>query len=187
MRAFFVIFLIVLFNLNTQGQVSDGSLNNTSDTFVLNDSIEVSVGDTILIDIPASADFLFVSRKKKKLGLSKLSQIGDIGSAVGGTLGTIGAATGSIGTLKTGIEIMNAGSVARSVGMTSEAIERLDVSKKAKKIIGTKAVVQELQPTGDENESFVKAIVANSEKMKELYEVSIAPAIYTGEIYILNN
>ena len=25
------------------------------------------------------------------------------------------------------------------------------------------------------------------EKMKELYEVSIAPAIYTGEIYILKN
>ena len=183
MKTLLSAFLLVAFiSFNANSQVSEGMRKSGGATFILNDSTEIFLGDTILIDLPATNDFLFVSQQKKKFGLSKLSKLGDLGSAVGGTLGTIGAATGSLGTLRTGVEIMNAGAVARSVGMTSEAIENLAVSKKAKKIIGTQAVVESFHPA-DGDEDYIKALVVN-EKENKRFEVILAPAIYTGEIYL---
>ncbi|MCL4639333.1 MAG: hypothetical protein M5Z89_10125 [Olivibacter sp.] len=164
-------------------QITDGILQNN--TFTLNDSIQVSVADTILIDLPAGHDFLFIEQQKKsKFSLSKLTKIGDVGSAVGGTLGSLGAVTGSLGTLNTGIKIMNTGAVARSVGMTSEAIENLDVSSKAKKLVGMKVIVEKLIPADAKGESFVTAILVNAQKSKDRYQVKLTPAILTGEVYI---
>lgn len=158
------------FSLNADGSLSIG------------DDISVRTGDTLTINVPMSEDFIFVE-PKKKMGLGKLTKIGNIGGDIGSAVGSIGAIGGSVGALKTGMDIMHAGNVVYSAGSAAEGIADLNLSKKAKKLVGKKLVVVSIENPQDAAMGMVSAVAKEADG-KKVYDVSLLQAFYTGEILV---
>lgn len=158
------------FNLNADGSLSIG------------EDISVCAGDTLTINVPISEDFTFVEPKKKG-GLGKLTKIGNIGGNIGSAVGSLGALGGSVGALKTGMDIMHAGNVVYSAGSAAEEIADLNLSKKAKKLVGKKLVVVSIENPQDAAMGIVSAVAKEADG-KKVYDVSLLQAFYTGEILL---
>lgn len=162
--------------------------NETEIVSVTLDSGYVSAGDTLIINLPATKDFITVQRNKKKIGLGKLTDIGNLGSTVGGAVASVGVLTKSTGAVSAGLDIMTSANVASSIGMTSDAIDRLDVSKSAKKLIGKKIVVDKIYRDELESEEnpYATYAIGNLEGTKKEYKVMIYPATATKEVIVIN-
>ena len=154
----------------------DGSINFGAD-------ISVGMGDTLTINVPAAGDFAYVTQQKKKSGLGKITKIGNIGGHIGSAVGSLGALGGNLGALKTGIDIMQAGDVVYSSGRAAEEIADLNLSGKAKKLVGKKLVIVSIQRPQDAAMGMVGA-VAKEVDGKKLFDVALMQAFYTGEILV---
>ena len=88
--------------------------------------------------------------------------------------------SGSIGAIKAGGDIANAGAVVTSVGSTGEVLEKIDISGKAKKLSGSELVIEDF-PKSDDSEGMIYAI-ARLNGGKTRYKVSIIQAYLTKEI-----
>lgn len=157
------------------------SLNPDGSLSVIED-ISVRAGDTLTINVPMSENFMFVEPKKKG-GLGKLTKIGNIGGNIGSAVGSLGALGGSVGTLKTGMDIIHAGNVVYSTGSAAEEIADLNLSKKAKKLVGKKLVVVSIENPQDAAMGMGSAVAKEADG-KKVYDVSLLQAFYTGEILL---
>lgn len=180
MKSLFIILTLIVSTITVDAQEL-----KDENTLILNDSTTLTVEDQLIVNLPYSYDFVSVEEVKKGFNMKSLAKIGNIGSAVGGTLGSIGAATGKIGVLSTGVEIMNKANVATSIGMTAEAIEELQVSKKAKQIISKKMQITEFKKEGNSEVGYAYYAIANILGDKKKYKIDIEPAIRTNEILVI--
>lgn len=147
------------------------------------DSLMLKVGDDLIIGKPAAYDFVNIEEQKSKLSFGKIANIA--GSA-GTALGLAGAETGSIGAMKTGLTAMNTVSTVSSIGMTADAINALNVSDKAKQIIGKKFRILKFKQEGNNKRGFhYYAIVAGEGKTN--YKIEIIPAIQSKEVIGINS
>lgn len=181
-KIFFLVTALVL----VTGSISAQHMAD-KDTFMLNDTTKVVVGQELLVNIPFNNSFDFLNIKKAKgFSLGKISKIADVGGALGSTLGTVGMATGNIGTLGTAIDIMNTANVASSIGMTAEAIDALNVSPDAKDIISKKLKVIKIDKKGSDKKGYAYTAVVVVSGTDKKYQVDLEPALRTKEVLILS-
>ncbi len=113
-----------------------------------------------------------------------MGKIANIASSAGGAIVGLGGQTASIGTMTTGIKVMQTAGTAASVGFTVDAINAMNISDQAKSIVGKKMRILKFKKEGNEKrgEHFY-AIVAGEGKHD--YKIEIEPAITSGEVLIL--
>lgn len=177
--------LFLIFSLFVTATAINAQELKDEKTLVLNDSTTINVGDEFIVNLPYTYDFVSIQEAKKGFSMKNLAKIGNVGSAIGGTLGSIGAATRNIGVLSTGVEIMNKASIATSIGMTAEAIDQLQVSKGAKQIISKKMRVIEFKKEGSQEDGYAYYAIANINGDKKKYKVELEPALRINEIILV--
>lgn len=153
------------------------------ETFQVNDSLTLKVGDDLIIGKPAAYDFVNIEEEKKKFGIGKLASIaGAAGTAVG--LG--GAMVGGASTVAASGKILEGAATASTVGMTAEEINSLNISDKAKQIIGKKFRILKFKEEGNEKRGYhYYATVAGEGKTN--YKIEIIPAIQAKEVIGINS
>jgi len=146
------------------------SIEEKDGVLVLNNHIEIKRGDLIQIFLPVFGhkDFQYVYRKKSGI---TAGLVAGIAGAVGMGTMALGVAGGSLGAVKTGLQVTAIGYGADAVGQ----IQNLKISKSAKKIAGKK---MEVLSWGADDGGYV--ILAKFGKKK--YNIVIREAIMTGEI-----
>jgi hypothetical protein len=176
------VFLSMIFLFTLASLLSAQMLVN-SETLKVNDSTILMVGNDILINKPIGFDFVNIEEVKKS-GFN-IGKLANIGSAVGSTIGIAGANASNVGAMTTGIKVMQTASVASSIGWTQEAINALNVSDKAKSIVGKKMRILRFKKEGNEKrgEHFY-AITAGEGKQD--YRIEVEPAIENGEILMIH-
>ena len=152
------------------------------ETLQVNDSITLHVGNDILINKPQSFDFVNVEELKK--GGFSLSKIANVAGSAGGALVGLGGQTASIGTMTTGIKVMQTAGTAASVGYTVDAINAMNISDQAKSIVGKKMRILKFKKEGNEKRGEHYYAIAAGEG-KHDYKIEVAPAITSGEILII--
>lgn len=178
------LFLIVFFGLSASTVTKAQQMLN-KDTFQFNDSTQVSVGQEILVNLPYNNSYDFINVKKSKgLSLGKISKIGNLGGAIGGTLGAVGIATGNVNAMGTAIDVMNAAEVASSVGITADAINSLNVSSEAKDIISKKLTIIKIEQKGSAKKGYAYSAIAVVSGTDNKYQLDLEPAIRTKEVLI---
>jgi len=152
------------------------------DTFVM-DSVTIHVGDDLTIGTPSQYDFVNIQESKRGMGLGKIANVaGNAGLATA----LLGVETKSVGTLMTGAKVLEGAGTLASVGMTADAIAKLNVSNEARKIIGKKFRVMRLKQEGSKKRGeHYYAIVAGEGHTN--YKIELPPAIQSNEILAVNN
>lgn len=145
----------------------DGSL-------VINDSITVSKGGEIMVNLPFDKeDFQFVERRKS--GLAKIAK--EAAGAVSSGAFAVGIGGGSISTMNGAVRVMRK---ADAIYYGADALERIDelpISKDAKKIAG-----KYMQVLGWRKEGNFHILTTKISKRK--YEVYLEAAYVTREIIL---
>src|SRR5690606_41345103 len=81
------------------------------------------------------------------------------------------------------LDIIHAGNVVYSTGSAAEEIADLNLSKKAKKLVGKKLVVVSIENPQDAAMGMGSAVAKEADG-KKVYDVSLLQAFYTGEILL---
>lgn len=179
--------LLVLFVLLGNRALAQNHDSFNGGTYQINDSIAVVIGDTLTANLPLGGlpDFSFiVPHKKGRFKLAKLGQIGGVAGSVGSAVGSIGGMTGSLGTVRAGIGIMNTGGLASSVGMAADAIDKLEVSKSAKKLIGKTLVITGYEQDPQSDGFPIVYAIMKLENSNKRYKVCLIQAVMSNEILI---
>ncbi|WP_447639927.1 MULTISPECIES: hypothetical protein [Chitinophagaceae] len=151
-------------------------------TFQVNNSLTLKIGDDLVIGKPAAYDFVNIEEEKNKFSFGKIA---NIAGAAGSAVGLAGVQTGSIGAMETGIKAMNTASTVSSIGMTADAIKSLNASDKAKQIIGKKFRILKFKEDGNEKRGYhYYAVVAGEGKTN--YRIEVIPAIQSQEVVGVN-
>lgn len=153
-----------------------------NDTFVLNDSITIKVGDDLTIGKPSDFEFVNITQSKHGFGLGTIA---NAAGSVGSSVGLLGAESGHLKTAMTGIKVMNTANTVSNVGGTADAIAALNVSNQAKEIIGKKFRILRFKDEGNERRGHhVYAFVAGEGKTN--YKIELYPAIESQEVIAVN-
>jgi len=151
-------------------------------TFVLNNKTTIKVGDDLTIGRPADYDFINITPSKHGFGLGAIA---NAAGSVGSSVGLLGAESGHLKTAMTGIKVMNTANTVSNIGESADAIAALNVSNKAKEIIGKKFRILRFKDEGNERRGHhVYAFVAGEGKTN--YKIELYPAIESQEVIAVN-
>ncbi|NJB82813.1 hypothetical protein [Wenyingzhuangia aestuarii] len=150
------------------------SIKNVNNTLVLNEEYKLTIGDSILIYLPASEDFLFVKKKKSLLSAKLVGKVA--GVVESGAMVALGTSTTSIEGLTKTLKVINTAQTIQYGADALEKINDLDISKKAKKIAGKKAEVLGWDSTNN---------IIDVKVGKKKYEIHLQEAIVTKEIKLI--
>src|SRR5699024_10946251 len=150
------------------------NVKDNGNELIINDSLIVCKGGTIKINLPFSRkDFQFV--KKKKSGFGKIAK--DAAGAVSTGALAVGLGSNSIGTLGGAIKVMNKADAVYYGADALEQVDKLPISKNAKKLAG-----QEMEVLKWERDQGMHIIIAKFGKKK--YEINLEAAYVTQEILL---
>lgn len=150
------------------------NVKDNGNELIINDSLIVTKGGTLKINLPYSRkDFQFV--KKKKSGFGKIAKQA-AGAVSTGAL-AVGLGSNSIGTMGGAIRVMQKADAVYYGADALEQIDKLPISKDAKKIAG-----QEMEVLKWEKDEGMHIITASFGKKK--YEITLEAAYVTHEIII---
>lgn len=150
------------------------NVKDTGNELIINDSLIVTKGGILKINLPYSRkDFQFV--KKKKSGFGKIAKQA-AGAVSTGAL-AVGLGSNSIGTMGGAIRVMQKADAVYYGADALEQIDKLPISKDAKKIAG-----QEMEVLKWEKDQGMHIITASFGKKK--YEINLEAAYVTQEIII---
>ncbi|MXV38305.1 hypothetical protein GO491_06385 [Flavobacteriaceae bacterium Ap0902] len=143
---------------------------------LINDHDWLDKGDKIQIFLPVSGrDFLFVNRKKSKLGTQL---IGGVADAVGSGAVAVGLGSSNIKVMQGAIKVMHGAHAVERGADALEKINDLDISKDAKKIAGKEA---EILDWDFEEEGYLLEVKIGKKK----YEIDLEEAITTQEVKLI--
>lgn len=149
-------------------------VKDTGDALVVLDSIHIKKGDDIQIYLPTyDKDFYFVEQKKGLLNAAKIA--GAAAEVVGTGAVAVGLGSGNISTLSKSLNVLQKTSAIKYGTDAIDKVDKLPISKKAKRIAGKKMEVLEW-----ENDNGVHVITAQLGKKKYLIELENAYII--GEV-----
>lgn len=149
-------------------------VKDTGDALVVLDSIHIKKGDDIQIYLPTyGKDFYFVEQKKGLLNAAKIA--GAAAEVVGTGAVAVGLGSGNISTLSKSLNVLQKTSAIKYGTDAIDKVDKLPISKKAKRIAGKKMEVLEW-----ENDNGVHVITAQLGKKKYLIELENAYII--GEV-----
>ncbi|HBR12119.1 MAG TPA: hypothetical protein DD740_07915 [Chryseobacterium sp.] len=172
MKKNFICAVLIFLSATLSAQLAVTSIQNNQTELVVNDSIKLQKGSSILINLPAGKDFVFVKQKKSGLNAKLLGKVANI---AGTGAAAVGIGSGNVKTLSSAIKVMN---TARAVQYGSDALDKiqdLPISNEAKKIAGTKMEILDWEFTDD---GYI--ITAKSDKKK--YEIYLQEAAIAGEV-----
>lgn len=150
------------------------NVKDDGNELIINDSLIVRKGGIIKINLPFSRkDFQFV--KKKKSGFGKIAK--DAAGAVSTGALAVGLGSNSIGTLGGAIKVMNKADAVYYGADALEQVDKLPISKNAKKLAG-----QEMEVLKWEKDQGMHIITAKFGKKK--YEINLEGAYVTKEILL---
>lgn len=180
----FVFFIGIGFAQEPSDEEIEQTMNNLREHFkvkekdgnlIILDSIELKKGDKIMINKPFMKDFSYIKRDAQ--GMKMLNKVADYAGVAGVATGVVGWYAKDLGTLRTSSEILNHSHQARNVVWTSSEINRLNASKKAKKIIGEDFIVEEWNIDSDALGAYLKGTINNKR-----YKIQVVLATMAGEI-----
>ncbi len=149
-------------------------VEDTGDALVILDSIHIKKGGNIQIHLPMyDKNFYFVEQKKGLLNATKIA--GAAASAVGTGAVAVGLGSGSFSTFSKAMNVWQKSTAIQYGADAINQVEKLPISKKAKRIAGKKMEVLEW-----ENDNGVHVITALLGKKKYLIELENAYLI--GEV-----
>ncbi len=152
------------------------SIKNIDNSLLLNEKYKLSIGDDILIYLPASEDFLFVKKKKSLLNAKLVGKLA--GVVESGAMVALGTSTSSVEGLTKTLKVINTTQTIQHGADALEKINDLNISKKAKKIAGKKAEVL----GWDSTNNIIEVKIG-----KKKYEVQLQQAIATSEIKLIHS
>lgn len=186
MKTSFIFLLILFFSFSSYSQIYSTSdfedqeelavygVKDKGNELIINDSIVIRKGENIKINLPYSRkDFQFV--EKKKSGFGKIAK--DAAGAVSTGALAVGLGSNSIGTMGGAIKVMNKADAVYYGADALEQVDKLPISKNAKKLAG-----QEMEVLKWEKDEGMHIITAKFGKKK--YEINLEAAYVTQEILL---
>lgn len=149
-------------------------VEDTGDALVVLDSISIKKGDFIQIYLPMyGKDFYFVEQRKALLNASKLA--GAAANVVSTGAVAVGLGTNNLSTFSKAMNVWQKSSAIRYGADAINQIDKLPISKKAKRIAGKKKEVLKW-----ENDNGVHIITAELDNKR--YLIELENAYLVGEI-----
>jgi len=174
--------MLLFLVLNFSAITSNAQSLINKKTFVF-DSVKIMVGDDITIGKPSTYDFVNITKMKR---LRKIGKIANVVGDVGFAAGMIGATSGDVDAAMTGVKVMQGASTAASIGWTAAEINQMNVSNRAKQIIGKKFRVLKFKKKGNKRRGeHLYGIVAGEGHTN--YKIELAPAIKSKEVIAIND
>lgn len=163
---------LIFLSATVSAQLAVTSIQNNQTELVVNDSIKLQKGSSILINLPAGKDFVFVKQKKSGLNAKLLGKVANI---AGTGAAAVGLGSGNTGTMLGALKVAQKANAVSYGADAINQIQELPISNDAKKIAGTKMEILDWEFTDD---GYV--ITAKSDKKK--YEIYLQAAAIAGEV-----
>lgn len=150
------------------------NVKDTGNELIINDSLSIKKGGVLKINLPFSRkDFQFVNKKKSGFGNIAKQAAGAVSS---GAL-AVGLGSSSVGALSGAVEVMQKADAVYYGADALEKVDKLPISKNAKKLAGQKVEVLYW-----EKDQGMHIVTAKYKKKK--YEINFEAAYVTREILL---
>ncbi len=172
MKKIFIVSVLFLSSIMIFAQNSNnGLILNLS-----NQAANIKKGDTIFVNLPTvgQTDFMFIEKKKSRLNSQLIGTVADI---VGAGAMAVGLGANNIDMALGAIDVANKADAISYGADALNQIDQLNISKKAKRIAGKNAIVQNW--TIKEGYYIINVKIDNKK-----YQINYVPAAISNEIKV---
>lgn len=167
--------LLLVFSCFTLVCKAQLSIVNKGNMIEINDSIKIKKGDKIKINIPYSYDFTSIEQQKA-LNLKKIvdvAQIAGVGTSI------LGSVTADLNTAILANDILTKANQVDNIIWTTDRIESLNASKKAKSLIGKEFIVKDWNQDNQQEGIYLEGSIDNKK-----YKIRLLSAVALKEIIL---
>lgn len=158
---------------NEKNVIVFNKIEEKGNSLVINNTNELKKGTRIQIYLPATGkDFMFVNKKKSKFSMGMLSGAADI---IGTGATAVALGSNNLGTVLGAVDVAHKASAVQYGVDALDKIDKLDISKEAKKIAGKQAEILDWKYT---DEGYILTVLIEKKK----YEVNLQEALLMQEI-----
>lgn len=167
--------LLLVFSCFTLVCKAQLNIVNKGNMIEINDSIKIRKGDKIKINIPYSYDFTSIEQQKA-LNLKKIvdvAQIAGVGTSI------LGSVTADLNTAILANDILTKANQVDNIIWTTDRIESLNASKKAKSLIGKEFIVKDWNQDNQQEGIYLEGNIDNKK-----YKIRLLSAVALKEIIL---